>query len=388
MTIRISDDERRRRLARRHLLVPGHRSRSVPAIADALVAIHSSDPVTVFLAFAARGDGVAVADVERALYDDTSVIRHHAMRRTLWVTTPAVGELVHAACTRKIAATERRRAAEFVGDAAWFDRAVEQVTALVRSAAEPLSTREIGEHLPGLRREIVFGAGTKHEATGSAHTRAVLVAAFDGAVIRRRPAGGSWIGSQYAWGDADRWCPADWSRHDEHDGAVETVRRWLERFGPGTLEDLVWWTGTTKTLVRRALGELDVTEVELGGGPGLVLSADLDETPAPEPWAAVLPGLDPTAMGWRGREWYLDETTRRRVTDRFGNIGPTVWVDGRIVGGWAQRPDGSIATELTHDVGAAARSLIEVEATRVSALAGDTRFRVRFPSPNQRDLLA
>ena len=132
MTVRISDDERRHRLARRHLLAPGHRSRSVPAIADALVAIHSSDPVTVFLAVAARGDGVVADDVERALYDDASVIRHHAMRRTLWVTTPAVGELVHAACTRKIAASERRRAAKFVGDAAWFDDAVERVVELVR----------------------------------------------------------------------------------------------------------------------------------------------------------------------------------------------------------------------------------------------------------------
>ena len=251
-----------------------------------------------------------------------------------------------------------------------------------------MSTREIGERLPELRRDIVFGAGTRHEATGSAHARAVLVAAFDGAVIRRRPAGEGWIGSQYAWGDSERWCPADWSRHTEHEGAAATVQAWLERFGPGTLDDLVWWTGTTKTLVRHALADLDVAEVELSTGPGWALAADLDTTPRPDPWAAMLPGLDPTAMGWQRRDWYLDEPTRRRVTDRFGNIGPTVWVDGRIVGGWAQRPDGSITTELTHDVGASARSLIDVEASRVSAFVGDTRFRVRFPSPNQRDLLA
>ncbi|GGM51142.1 hypothetical protein GCM10012275_22590 [Longimycelium tulufanense] len=37
--------------------------------------------------------------------------------------------------------------------------------------------------------------------------------------------------------------------------------------------------------------------------------------------------------------------------DRNGNIGPTVWADGRIVGAWAQLPDGSIAWRFLHEVG-------------------------------------
>ena len=84
----ITDEQRRARIARRHLLAPNDRIGSVSDIADALVALHSTDPATVYLSIAARSIGLTVADVEGALYDERCVIRHHAMRRTLWVTTP------------------------------------------------------------------------------------------------------------------------------------------------------------------------------------------------------------------------------------------------------------------------------------------------------------
>ncbi|MCB0969037.1 MAG: winged helix DNA-binding domain-containing protein, partial [Ilumatobacter sp.] len=112
-------------------------------------------------------------------------------------------------------------------------------------------------------------------------------------------------------------------------------------------------------------------------------------TADPGPWVALLPGLDPTAMGWKQRAWYLDDETNRRVTDRNGNIGPTVWSDGRIVGGWVQRPDGTIA----HDVEPSLldddhTELLRTEIERLQHLVGETRFTPRFPSPNQRALLS
>jgi hypothetical protein len=102
-----------------------------------------------------------------------------------------------------------------------------------------------------------------------------------------------------------------------------------------------------------------------------------------------LPGLDPTAMGWKQRAWYLDDQTGARVTDRNGNIGPTVWADGRIVGGWAQRLDGTIAHDVDKgSLDAEHRVLLDVETERIRDLVGDTRFTPRFPSPNQKRLLA
>jgi hypothetical protein len=66
----ISDDERRGRLAVRHLLLPEKRAADVPAVAEALVALHSSDPVTVYLTAAARLGHPSVEAVDTALHRD------------------------------------------------------------------------------------------------------------------------------------------------------------------------------------------------------------------------------------------------------------------------------------------------------------------------------
>ena len=385
--IRVSDDERRRRIAARHRLRPATRLDSVAGIADSMVALHSSDPASVFLSIAARSDRLTVGDIERALYDDRTVVRHHAMRRTLWVMTPESAKIAHAACTRKIAAAERRRSAKGLNDETWFDQAVDEVIAVVAGEEQPIHTRQIGELRPALTRPIVFGSGTNHGTPMSAHTRATLIAAFDGAIIRTRPAG-TWIGSQYAWTDTPRWIDIDWDTHDAAVAATELVRRWLERFGPGTLDDIMWWSGLTKTGVRSALGSLDVAEVQLTSGAGWCLADDVTETEDGEPWIALLPGLDPTAMGWKERRWYLAPETERRVMDRNGNVGPTVWADGRVVGGWAQRPDGEIAIELDTKLSGTHRDLLDAQVSRLRHFVGGTRFRARFPSPNRPDLLA
>ena len=96
---RIDAAERRARLAVRHRLVPSRRTDDVVTIADDLVALHSSDPVTVYLSVLARMANPALAAVEKALYDDRTLLRHHAMRRTLWVAGPETIRLAHAAAT-------------------------------------------------------------------------------------------------------------------------------------------------------------------------------------------------------------------------------------------------------------------------------------------------
>jgi hypothetical protein len=77
---------------------------------------------------------------------------------------------------------------------------------------------------------------------------------------------------------------------------------------------------------------------------------------------------------------------RERLFDRSGNIGPTVWSDGRIVGGWAQRKDGEIALALLEDPGAGAAAAIAAEAQRLREWIGDVRVTPRFRTPLEREL--
>ena len=116
-----------------------------------------------------------------------------------------------------------------------------------------------------------------------------------------------------------------------------------------------------------------------------MLADDLEPTPAPQRSAALLPTLDPTTMGWKEREWYLG-AHGATLFDTNGNAGPTVWWDGRIVGGWSQRRDGEIVIGLLEDVGGDARAAIDVEVARLEAWIGDARFSPGFLPPFQRSL--
>jgi hypothetical protein len=107
-----------------------------------------------------------------------------------------------------------------------------------------------------------------------------------------------------------------------------------------TIEDLRWWTGWNLTTTRRALKRLPIEEVDLHGQPGIDL-ADADREIAEEPAATLLPTLDPTPMGWKIRDWFLG-IDPGHIFDRAGNIGPTLWWDGEIVGSWGITPDADL----------------------------------------------
>jgi hypothetical protein len=149
--------------------------------------------------------------------------------------------------------------------------------------------------------------------------------------------------------------------------------------------DLKWWTGWSLTETRRALARLDTVEVDLDGAPGVLLASDVDSEPETRPRAALLPALDPTVMGWAGRGWYLGDHGPA-LFDRSGNAGPTVWWGGRVVGGWAQRPDGEVAVRLLEKVDRAAARAVDAAAAAVRDWLGPVRVTPRFRTPLEREL--
>jgi hypothetical protein len=92
-------------------------------------------------------------------------------------------------------------------------------------------------------------------------------------------------------------------------------------------------------------------------------------------------------MGWQARGWFLGPHGPA-LFDRSGNIGPTVWWQGRIIGGWAQRPSGEITWRLLEDAGADAAAAVVAEAARLESWLGTARVTPRFRTPLERELSA
>jgi len=388
---RIDVAERRARLVDRHLLSPEKRAGSALAAASSVVVLHSTDPVTVFLSIQARAD-VQPTDIERELYEDRTLVRMLGMRRTLFVVPRELVPVVYAACTRSIAARERRRVEQMIADsgissrpAAWLTRALSSARKALEERGEA-STRELVAQIPILAKRLRVASGTKFEATQSVGSRVLPQLAMEGRIVRVRPRG-TWINGEYRWAPIETWLGGPITAVEQGAAQAQLLRRWLAAFGPATETDIRWWTGWTAREARAALAAVPHAVVDLGGEVGFVLADDLGSTKRLEPSAALLPTLDPTTMGWKERHWYLGKHASL-VFDSNGNAGPTVWWDGRVVGGWSQRRDGEIVFRLLEDVGRDAVQAVDVEAARVAAWLGDVRFSPGFLPPFQRELAA
>ncbi|MGV0792170.1 winged helix DNA-binding domain-containing protein [Mycolicibacterium sp. XJ1819] len=375
--------ERRARLARRHLLTEPAAS-PVDAAAD-LVGLHATDPATPYLSLWARCPGFTVADLDGELYTHRRLVKHLAMRRTLWVVCGQDLSTVQAAASDRVAANERRRLCADAATAGvtddgqgWLAAAREAVLAHL-TAHGPTSARELRAALPQLAGTYDPAPGKRWGGETPLAPRILTVLSVQGDIMRG-PNDGNWTASRPLWASM-----ADWSPHIRDAVAPEAarnelVRRWLRTFGPATVTDIKWWFGNTLTWARQALRDLDAVEVDLHGTPGFALPDDLETEPEVEPWCALLPGLDVTTMGWFDRDWYLGGH-REQVFDRNGNGGPTAWCDGRIVGAWAQDADGRVELRLVEDVGRAAHRALARRADQLTQWLDGVRISARFPSP-------
>ena len=350
-----------------------------------MVCLHATDPATIHMSAWARVDGMTVPDMERALYVDRSLVKHLAMRRTLFVLPRETLPVAQAGASRRVAAAERRRLIADVEKAGlredgerWLSEASEQVLAALAGGREASST-ELRAEIPALEGSISYGEGKSWNGQAPIGPRVLTTLYAAGRVVRASN-DGAWSTSRPLWAATEAWLGEAITPLEEAEGVAGLVEGWLRTFGPGTQADIKWWLGSTLTAVRRALVDLDAVEVALDGQVGYLLPNDLEPVNAVEPWAALLPPLDPTTMGWFERDWYLGPY-RQQLFDTSGNAGPTLWWDGRIVGGWRQTDAGDVVLQILGDVGGDGRRALEERAEQLTEWLGGVRVLPRFPSP-------
>jgi hypothetical protein len=345
--LRVDPGERRARLARRHALAPGLRAGSVEEAAERMVCLHGTDPATVYLSAWARVDGMTTADLDRALYADRSLVKHLAMRRTLFVFPREVLGAAQAGASQRVADAERRRLIRDVEKAGlypdgerWLAEASAQVLAALAGGREATSS-ELRAEIPLLEGSYAYGEGKSWGGQVQIGPRVLTTLSAAGRIVRATN-DGAWTTSRPRWTSMTSWLGQELNVPSEAEGAARLVEQWLRAFGPGTAADLKWWLGSTVATVRRALADVEAVEVE--------------------------------------RDWYLG-TYKPQLFDTNGNAGPTAWWDGRIVGGWRQGDSGEVVLQLLEDVGDEGLDALGAEATRLTEWLGGTRFLPRFPSP-------
>ena len=226
-----------------------------------MVALHATDPASVYLSALARMPAMPQREMTAALYDDRTLVRMLGMRRTMFVVpTPFVPVVQHSS-SDAVAARLRTRlvkelAAVVDGDAErWLADVEDAVVDLLRSDGPALAA-ELSKAEPRLRTQLMFGPADKAYGGPQAITSRVLnLLSAQSRIIRGRPTNG-WAGSRYRWEVVESWLPDGLPRMPAPAARAELVRSWLGRFGPGTLADLVWWTGWNQRDAKSALAAL------------------------------------------------------------------------------------------------------------------------------------
>jgi Winged helix DNA-binding domain len=382
---RIDASERRARLVRRHRLTAATRAADVLDAAKSLVCLHATDPASIFLSAWARVDGMRVADLEKAMYADRSLVKHLAMRRTLFVFPRDALGAAQAGASNRVADGERRRLIRDVekaglqrDGAGWLSDASEQVVAALADGREATAS-ELRAELSVLQGATTYGVGKPWGGEVPVGPRVLTTLSAAGRIVRASNNGG-WTASRPRWSAMAAWLGEELPEMSDADGVTGLVERWLRAFGPGTAADLKWWLGSTVAAVRKALADLDAVEVDLDGQTGYLLPDDVEPEEPAGPEVVLLPALDPTTMGWFERDWYLG-SHKAQVFDSNGNAGPTIWCGGRIVGGWRQTESGEVVPQLLEDVGAESERALEREAARLTEWLDGVRVMPRFPSP-------
>lgn len=370
----ITVQQRRHAMVRRHHLAGG--ADDPEAVTRALLALHATDPASVYLSVLARSAASTLADVADAMYERRSLVRWMAMRRTLFVFAHEDIPAVQAAVSTPLASMLRRRL----------------ISRLQRNGSEPVIDGDVGQWLVGLEDRVERALARRGTATGAqladdepalrtrilarapsdrpqnVTTSLLTLMSADGRIVRGTPTG-PWTSRHHRWEPISRWWPQGLPSIDTAQAQRDLAQRWLARFGPATTEDLQWWTGWNKTTTRRALEKLAIEKVDLHGQPEIDLArpvGDLADGPTPDPAATLLPALDPTPMGWKSRDWFLS-IDPGHVFDRAGNIGPTLWWNAEIIGSWAITPNDDLRTKVIADRGADAHAAIDQAASQLHA---------------------
>jgi hypothetical protein len=383
----IDDAERRARLARRHALAPQHRVQDALAATMAMTVLHATEPATPYLSLFARIGSFTRSGLDDALFQERSVVKQLAMRRTLFVFPR---DLLPAALSSASARIARQEHGSLVKDlernqvagdgAAWLAGARSAVLERLAGGAELSATQ--------LREEVAELAGRvswyEHKPYGQVRHVAPRVVTWLGAAgdLVRGHNGSHWRVNRNLWTRMDDWLGEPVARVGAHRGYAQLAERYLRAFGPVTERDRAWWFSAAKGAMRQALADLNAVQVRLEREQtGWVLPDDLAPEPPVEPWAALLPALDPTPLGWKERDFYLDPEFSPAIFDWSGNCGTTAWWNGQIVGAYVLDDAGRVELIVPQDPGRAGRAALEAEAGRLEDWLDGERVTAAYKSP-------
>jgi DNA glycosylase AlkZ-like len=355
-------------LARQHLREDALATDVVQCARD-LVGLHATGAPNPYLQLFIRMPGFTRPALEHELYERRSLVRVRCMRGTLFLLPLDLLPIAWAA-TRELVLGPSTK---YLTAQGLTPRSYERWASLVDGALP-------GRGLSAVQIRAELGAGRDVPLS------AVLNQMCDeGRLLRDCPVAG-WRDAHSTYRRLAEALPqVRLDRYEPAQAAILLIERYIDRYGPVTVEDIAWWTGLGTRRCRDALDELG-TQIRLvhvpeWEGEHWVIRADLDRIihatrPRRTP-GSLLAALDPYTMGFRRRARLLNPDRQDFVYDRSGNGTSVALVDGRIAGVWDVVTPRGVGFFPFNTLTGPVADQIKVELARIGSFITDTAVEVR-----------
>lgn len=357
-------------LARQHLRDDAPATDVVQAARD-LVGLHATGAPNPYLQLFTRMPGFTRPALDRELYERRSLARVRCMRGTLFLLPLELLPIAWAA-TRELVLGPSTK---YLTAQGLTPRSYERYAGLMDAvlAGRALSAAQIRTEL-GAGRNIALPAVLNQMCD-------------EGQLLRDRPVAG-WRDAHSTYRRLAEALPqVKLDRYEPAQAATMLIERYIDRYGPVTLDDIAWWTGLGRRRCRDALHELgtQITPVRLPewDGEHLVRRANLDRimhaTRPTRTQVSLLAALDPYTMGFRRRARLLNPDRQDFVYDRGGNATSVALVDGQIAGVWdVLIPSGEIGFFRFDTLTSRVADQIRMELARMGSFIAGTKVEVRW----------
>jgi hypothetical protein len=343
-------------LQKQHFTVDSQSDDICQVVRD-IAGLHATGTKEPYLALFARMRHFAKEQLDEEMYLKRTLGKIRCMRGTLYILPADMLPIAYAA-TRAMIEKLSLRFMEFRGIS------VSEYDAMAHSVMKLIKGREMTIH------EI------KAQLKTGVNLSAVLNSMCDRGLLLRVQRGKGWESRNYKYtGFAEYFPNVNLAEFDRARSISLLVQHYLTSFGPATEDDIVWWTGLTKTTIREALNRFagKVTHVTIPDldGDFLMLSSDLDRIQpnqqTAKPIVSLLPMLDPYLMGYKQRRRYLHCRDYDKIFDRGGNVTSTILLNGAVIGVWdfAAKLEAVMKVHLFRKAAARTQKIIETKAKQL-----------------------
>jgi len=323
----------------KHHLLNGSQAESVLQAVNDIIALHATSAATPYLSLFARMKNFQRKHLDQEFYMKRNLVRLQVMRGTLFIASTELAPMLYQA-TRMPESKLLKWLHKWGVPPSGYRELTEKLHHVLKGGGKTLP-----EIKKSLQREMVRSV-----------ERRVGKTVYKGTNVNMVLSAMMWLGMVTSEKGAETLRITEANRYalfreiyprlnlesvGSEEAKVMLIKRYVEAFGPVTEEDVAWWTGFSKTDIKKALATIgkELLSVKISGlqRDYLVLETDYKRfvkfKPSVTRSLLLLPYEDPYTKGYKVRDQLIDPELEKKAYVG-GGVQPTILLNGKIVGTW------------------------------------------------------